>query len=220
MFCLIVLNSPCIEHRLHLHEFNPQSPAGAMQQLHANTMKPVARVPSVAPASPHNMHTTTPRRQSRNNERPTSESWYSISYLLLIFLSNIFQCSFGGRHREIRQGKDLGASRGIWRVFGEILPLQKSKEKQKNNTEKTIKTGKPSNMFDNDSLVQHIYLENGTPEGIVLWYTLVSIHEDSDTLKALLAHLECDIGQEPQTYDIPIKEDTSHTFAIYTSCKL
>ena len=87
-------------------------------------------------------------------------------------------------------------------------------------TEKTIKTGKPSNMFDNDSLVQHIYLENGTPEGIVLWYTLVSIHEDSDTLKALLAHLECDIGQEPQTYDIPIKEDTSHTFAIYTSCKL
>ena len=60
-------------------------------------------------------------------------------------------------------------------------------------SEKTIKTSKPANMFDNDSLVQHIYLENGTPEGIVLWYTLVSLHENSQTLKRLLADLECDI---------------------------
>jgi len=87
-------------------------------------------------------------------------------------------------------------------------------------SEKTIKTSKPANMFDNDSLVQHIYLENGTPEGIVLWYTLVSLHENSQTLKRLLADLECDISKEPETYDIPIEEDTSHTFAIYTSCKL
>ena len=87
-------------------------------------------------------------------------------------------------------------------------------------SEKTIKTSKPANMFDNDLLVQHIYLENGTPEGIVLWYTLVSLHENSQTLKRLLADLECDISKEPETYDIPIEEDTSHTFAIYTSCKL
>jgi hypothetical protein len=53
-----------------------------------------------------------------------------------------------------------------------------------------------------------------------LWYTLVSLHENSQTLKRLLADLECDISKEPETYDIPIEEDTSHTFAIYTSCKL
>ena len=38
-------------------------------------------------------------------------------------------------------------------------------------------------MFDNESLVQHVYLENGTPEGVVLWYITVSMHEGSDTLK-------------------------------------
>ena len=87
-------------------------------------------------------------------------------------------------------------------------------------TEKTIKTGKPSNMFDNESLVQHIYLENGTPEGVVLWYTTVSMHEGSNTLKNLLANLECDIAEEPQTYDIPIEEAPEHFFTIYGACKI
>ncbi|WP_149981843.1 DUF6795 domain-containing protein [Pseudoalteromonas rhizosphaerae] len=87
-------------------------------------------------------------------------------------------------------------------------------------TEKAIKTGKPSNMFDNESLIQHIYIENGTPEGIVLWYLTVSMHEDSDTLKDLLADLECDIAEEPQTYDIPIEEAQEHFFTIYGACKI
>jgi len=86
--------------------------------------------------------------------------------------------------------------------------------------EKTIKTAKPSSMFDNESLFQHIYLENGTPEGIVLWAVRVILHEQSETLERLLADLVCDVSEQPKTYDIPIKEDTSHTFAIYTSCKL
>ena len=85
---------------------------------------------------------------------------------------------------------------------------------------KIIKTSKPSNMFDNGSLIQHIYIENGTPEGIVLWGVRVTLHEQSNTLKRLLAILVCEISKEPQTFDIPIEEDTSHTFAIYTSCKL
>lgn len=51
-------------------------------------------------------------------------------------------------------------------------------------TEKSIKTSKPANMFDNESLVQHVYLENGTPEGVVFWYTTVSMHDGSDTLKS------------------------------------
>ncbi|MBH0059265.1 hypothetical protein I6F65_20190 [Pseudoalteromonas sp. SWXJZ94C] len=86
--------------------------------------------------------------------------------------------------------------------------------------EKIIKTSKPSNMFDNGSLIQHIYLENGTPEGVVLWAVRVTLHEQSNTLKRLLANLVCEISKEPQTFDIPIEEDTSHTYAIYTSCKL
>ena len=87
-------------------------------------------------------------------------------------------------------------------------------------TEKSIKTSKPANMFDNESLVQHVYLENGTPEGVVLWYTRVSMHEGSDTLKNLLADLECDIAKEPQTFDIPIKEAPEHFFTIYGACKI
>ncbi|WP_175610040.1 DUF6795 domain-containing protein [Pseudoalteromonas sp. SK20] len=85
---------------------------------------------------------------------------------------------------------------------------------------KIIKTGKPSNMFDNELLVQHVYLENGTPEGVVLWYTTVSMHEGSDSLKNLLADLECDIAKEPQTFDIPIEEAPEHFFTIYGACKI
>lgn len=85
-------------------------------------------------------------------------------------------------------------------------------------TEKSIKTSKPANMFDNESLVQHVYLENGTPEGVVLWYITVSMHDGSDTLKSLLADLECDIAKDPQTYDIPIEEGPEHFFTIYGAC--
>ncbi len=85
---------------------------------------------------------------------------------------------------------------------------------------KAIKTSKPSNMFDNESLIQHIYLENGTPEGIVLWYVTVSLHEESGTLTELLTSLVCDISKEPQTYDLPIKEAPEHVFTIYTTCKI
>ncbi len=86
---------------------------------------------------------------------------------------------------------------------------------------KTIRTSKPSNMFDNESLHQHIYLENGTPEGVVLWYTIVSIHEDSETLERLLSDLQCDTATEPQTYDILIEEAPEHSFTIYgAACEI
>ena len=85
---------------------------------------------------------------------------------------------------------------------------------------KTIRTSKPSNMFDNESLHQHIYLENGTPDGVVLWYLIVSIHGDSETLKRLLSDLQCDIGKELKTYDIPIQEAPEHFFTIYGACEI
>ncbi|MCO7252213.1 DUF6795 domain-containing protein [Pseudoalteromonas sp. Ps84H-4] len=86
--------------------------------------------------------------------------------------------------------------------------------------EKLIRTAKPANMFDNDSLIQHIYLENGTPEGIVLWYTSISIHENSNTLRGLLSDLVCELSKSPQTVDIQIAEAPEHTFAIYGMCEL
>jgi len=86
--------------------------------------------------------------------------------------------------------------------------------------EKLIRTAKPANMFDNDSLIQHIYLENGTPEGILLWYTSISIHESSNTLKGLLGDLVCELSKSPQTVDIQIEEAPEHTFAIYGMCEL
>lgn len=86
--------------------------------------------------------------------------------------------------------------------------------------EKVIRTAKPANMFDNESVHQHIYIDNGTPEGIIVWYSIITLHPDSKTLVELLGSLVCDIAQEPQTYDIPIAENKGHTFTIYTTCKL
>lgn len=85
---------------------------------------------------------------------------------------------------------------------------------------KIIRTSKPSNMFDNESVHQHIYIDNGTLEGVIVWYSIIYLNPDSQTLIELLSSLECDIAQEPQTYDIPIAENNGHTFTIYTTCKL
>ncbi len=86
--------------------------------------------------------------------------------------------------------------------------------------EKVIRTAKPNNMFDNTSVHQHVYIDNGTAEGIVVWYAIISLFPNSKTLVKLLGNLICDIAKEPQTYDIPIAEDKSHTFTIYTTCQL
>nr|MDC2856825.1 hypothetical protein [Ningiella sp. W23] len=42
----------------------------------------------------------------------------------------------------------------------------------------------------------------------------------SDTLKNLLANLECDIAEEPQTYDIPIEEAPEHflPYMVHVKC--
>ena len=37
----------------------------------------------------------------------------------------------GVKTEEIRKGRILGGLRGVWKVFSEILPLQKSKEKRR-----------------------------------------------------------------------------------------
>ena len=86
--------------------------------------------------------------------------------------------------------------------------------------EKRIHTSKKSNIFDNDALIQHVYLENGTPEGIVLWYAGISIYENSETLRELLNGLRCDVAKKPHTYDVPIKEALDHYFTIYGACEL
>lgn len=84
--------------------------------------------------------------------------------------------------------------------------------------EKVIKTSKPENMFDNESLFQHIYIQDDNEE-ITIWAVRVVLHEKSNTLKKLLAELKCDIKHAPDTYDIPIEEAPNHTYAIYTPCK-
>ncbi|MDQ9090423.1 hypothetical protein RC083_02310 [Pseudoalteromonas haloplanktis] len=86
--------------------------------------------------------------------------------------------------------------------------------------EKVIRTAKPSNMFDNESVHQHIYIDDGTPEGVIIWYSIISLNPDSQTLVKLLGNLVCDIAQEPHTYDIPIAENKGQSFTIYTTCKL
>ena len=47
------------------------------------------------------------------------------------------KCNFyRNQIRDSSQGKDFGELKGIWSVFGEILPLQKSKEKLRATKEK------------------------------------------------------------------------------------
>jgi hypothetical protein len=86
--------------------------------------------------------------------------------------------------------------------------------------EKVIKTSKPSNMFDNESVIQHIYTLDENAEEVTIWAVRVFPYEHKDTLTEYLNDLVCDIAHEPQTYDIAAKEDKQHTFAVFTTCKL
>ena len=87
-------------------------------------------------------------------------------------------------------------------------------------SEKVIKTSKPSNMFDNGSLIQHIYIKSDNAQDKVIWFARLGLHKQSATLNGYLNNLMCDIAKEPQTYDIPIIEDKQHVFTVYTTCKI
>ena len=86
--------------------------------------------------------------------------------------------------------------------------------------DKIIHSSKPSQMFFNSSLNQHIYAKTDNDDELVLWYARIIQAEDSETLTELLNHLVCDITNDAKTYDIPAKEDPSKLFVIYTRCKL
>ncbi|GAA78136.1 MULTISPECIES: DUF6795 domain-containing protein [Pseudoalteromonas] len=86
--------------------------------------------------------------------------------------------------------------------------------------ERVIKTSKPANMFDNGSLIQHIYIKKDNSKDIVLWFARIGLHKQSKTLNEYLNNLVCDIAKEPQTYDIPVVEDKEHVFTVYTACKI
>ena len=86
--------------------------------------------------------------------------------------------------------------------------------------DKIIRSSKPSQMFFNSSLNQHIYAKTDNDDELVLWYARITQAEDSETLTELLSHLVCDIANDAKTYDIPSKEDPSQLFVIYTQCKL
>ena len=86
--------------------------------------------------------------------------------------------------------------------------------------DKIIRSSKPSQMFFNSSLNQHIYAKTDNDDELVLWYARIIQAEDSETLTELLNHLVCDITNDAKTYDIPAKEDPSKLFVIYTRCKL
>lgn len=83
-----------------------------------------------------------------------------------------------------------------------------------------IRTSKPSQMFFNSSLLQHIYLPSESSEDFTLWYTSVAQNEESETLRELLGHLVCDINDQAKTYDMPVKEYPENAFVVYTRCQL
>ena len=101
--------------------------------------------------------------------------------------------------------------------------LEETKTDENGNfsfSEKVIKTSKPSNMFDNGSLIQHIYIKSDKAEDRVIWFARLGLHKQSTTLNGYLNNLVCDVAKEPQTYDIPIIEDKQHVFTVYTPCKI
>jgi len=85
---------------------------------------------------------------------------------------------------------------------------------------KVIKTSKPSNMFDNESVIQHIYTLDENAKEVTIWAVRLFPYEHKDTLTEYLSNLVCDIANEPETFDIAAKNDKQHTFAVFTTCKL
>ncbi|WP_231609722.1 MULTISPECIES: transthyretin-like family protein [unclassified Pseudoalteromonas] len=84
---------------------------------------------------------------------------------------------------------------------------------------KKIRSSKPSNMFFNSSLLQSIYIENKKDEDSILWYTTIQFTEEQVLLSDILNNFECELTEEPITYDIPIK-NTGQFYTVYTRCKL
>jgi len=85
---------------------------------------------------------------------------------------------------------------------------------------KVIKTSKPSNMFDNESVIQHIYTLDENAKEVTIWAVRLFPYEHKDTLTKYLSNLVCDIANEPETFDIAAKDNKQHTFAVFTTCKL
>ena len=70
------------------------------------------------------------------------DAFLSFSIFLNPFmgLTISFTIFAGVKTETIGKGRILGGLKAIWRVFLEILPLQKSKEKRRKNDEKPRKT--------------------------------------------------------------------------------
>ncbi|MDN3384008.1 hypothetical protein QL995_15305 [Pseudoalteromonas sp. APC 3358] len=84
---------------------------------------------------------------------------------------------------------------------------------------KKIRSSKPSNMFFNSSLMQSIHIKNKNTDDSVLWVLNTLFTEHQGLFADNLSNLECELAEEPITYDIPIK-NTGHFFTVYTRCKL
>lgn len=110
-------------------------------------------------------------------------------------------------HRTLTYGKDY------------VDDVETNHEGYFSFPEKVIQSSKPSKMFDNDSVVQHIYIQHDGEE-VTLWAVAPSYHESSNTLARNLKQLICDLDREAKTYDLPIEEYPQDTFAIFTMCKL
>ena len=75
-------------------------------------------------------------------------------------------------------------------------------------------------MFDNESVIQHIYTLDENAKEVTIWAVRLFPYEHKDTLTEYLSNLVCDIANEPETFDIAAKNDKQHTFAVFTTCKL
>ena len=72
-------------------------------------------------------------------------------------------------------------------------------------------------MFFNSSLLQSIYIGNKKDEDSILWDTSIQFTQEQALLSDMLNHFECDLSEEAETYDIPIK-DTGQYYTVYTRC--
>lgn len=87
-------------------------------------------------------------------------------------------------------------------------------------TKKAIKSNKPNNMFDNDSIRQNIFIKINN-EDIHLWVVRVFLTPANDTtLTRNLNNLICDINTPPKTYYLLASEHETEEFPIYTICNI
>ena len=85
---------------------------------------------------------------------------------------------------------------------------------------KMIKSNKPNQMFDNDSIDHNIFISHKN-KSLILWTVRLSHNPANDTgLVRNLNNLICNINIPAKIYFLPIEKEKTRSFSIYSMCNI